>query len=152
DRRSRLRQPHCIWSRRRVGGYAGIRRADLLRLRGLLDLCGRAWTLPRLRATDQFSQPLRRARSLGFLAPVARLALDVDAAPPVCPCRRQSARPVADRRELDDHDATRRLVAWRGLDVRRLGGAARALFDRRARRARATVVGLAAGQRGRAYV
>jgi hypothetical protein len=41
------------------------------------------------------------------------------------PARRQPARPGAALRQSDDHDAARRPLAWRGLDLCHLGRAAR---------------------------
>ena len=69
---------------------ARILRPDLLRLRRLLDHRDRRRAVPRLRAAGQLPHAVRGDRVLGFLAPLAHLAVHVAARLPVRAARRQS--------------------------------------------------------------
>ena len=80
----------------------------------------------------QLSLPLCRDRVLGFLAPLAYLALHVSARLPLHPDRRKSRRRRARHDQSHDRDVYRRVVARRGLDICRLGIAARRLSRARA--------------------
>src|SRR5439155_4309587 len=61
------------------------------------------------------------------LAPLAHHAVALPARIPLQSARGQPEGPLATLRESLDHHAAGGLVAWRGLDVRRLGRAARLL-------------------------
>ena len=102
-----------------------LRGADLLRLLGLQrhgDRPGRAARLP---VSAQLRSALPRAEPARVLAALAHLAVDVAARLSLQAARRQSRQPLVHHAQPDDHDAARRHLARRGVEVRRLGRAAR---------------------------
>ena len=126
---------HGAGRARCVDGHAGLQRADLLRLRRLLDHRDRRGDVPGLRDARQLPLSVRGGGLLRFLAALAHHPVGVAARLPLHPARRQPARPGAHLLRADGDDAARRAVAWRELDVRRVGRVARAVSRGRARAA-----------------
>ena len=106
---------------------APVRPADLQRFRGLQRDGARIGQPDGLRSDAQLPPPVLRPQHLGVLAAVAHLAVDVAARLPVHPARRQPRKDGAHLRQPDDHDAPRRALARRELELRHLGRAARQL-------------------------
>ena len=74
---------------------------------------------------QNFTAPYRVDELPRVLAALAHHAVALAARLPLHPARRQPRRPLADAAQPDAHDAARRPVARRGLDVRAVGRAAR---------------------------
>ena len=140
DRRRRVRRagPHCV--ARGAGRRLRLRGPDLLRLLGYTDIADR----PRAAARLPLPAELRRARTraelaAGLLAALAHDPVALAARLPVHPARRQPRARARDVPQPDAHDAARRPVARRRLDVRRLGRHPRRRARRRALVGRAGV-------------
>ena len=86
---------------------------------------------------QNFHSPYRATGLPRLLAPLAHDAVALPARLPLHPARRQPRRTAADVPQPDDHDAARRAVARRGVDVRALGRVPRRGAGHRARARRA---------------
>ena len=104
-----------------VGRNPGVRRADLLRFRGLFDVGDRRRAVPGLCNAGQFPFPLRSGRLLRLLAALAHHLVELAARLSLHSARREPSRPGADLCGIDGHDAAGRPVARRELDVRGVG-------------------------------
>ena len=122
----------------RIFGYAGplvaldswvgrnrFCRPDLFRFRRLFDLRDRRGLSARLSSKGQFPFSICRDRLLGFLAALAHLAFHFSARLPLHSARRKSGPAVSCRAQSRHRHVPRRPLAWRGLDVCRLGIIAR---------------------------
>ena len=123
-----------------ASGAVRVRDPDLRRLRRVHR--HRAWVSRAVR--DRGVPELRAAVPVdehhAVLADVAHLTVELAARLPLRAARRQPARPTPDLPQPLHHDAPRRALARRVMDLRRVGGAARhcARDSPRARRVRAT--------------
>ena len=102
-----------------------LRGADLLRLLRLHRHGDRSCGAARLSLSAQLRSALPRAEPARVLAALAHLAVVVAARLSLQATRRQSRQPLVHRAQPDDHHAARRDLARRGVEVRRLGRAAR---------------------------
>ena len=114
-----------------------LRRPDLLRLLRLHRHGDRPGAAARLPAAAELRPALPGAQPPGLLAALAHDAVALAARLPLHPARRQPRRAAADLPQPDAHDAARRPLARRGLDVRGLGRHPRQALSRRALGARA---------------
>ncbi len=114
-------RPHarCLVRRGRV------RLPDLLRFQRLLGHGDRPRAHARLRLREELRLAVSRRVDHRFLAALAHLAFHVAARVPLHSARRQSPRRPADLREPHHHDAARRALARRLVDLRHLGRPAR---------------------------
>ena len=74
-----------------------------------------------IRFPQNFDSPYIALEPAGLLAALAHDAVALAARLPLHPARRQPRRPVEDLPQPDAHDAARRPVARRGVDVRGVG-------------------------------
>src|SRR6185436_8242036 len=127
-----------------------LRGADLRRLLGLHGHRDRHRTPPRLLLPTELRLAVRRRLRPGLLAALAHDALALAARLRLHPVGRQPAGNGPHLPQPDAHDADRRALARRGVDVRRVGRAPRrrvgrrALVARRQRRSGPAPRGLAA--------
>ncbi|CAA9332689.1 MAG: Probable poly(beta-D-mannuronate) O-acetylase, partial [uncultured Gemmatimonadaceae bacterium] len=126
-RRRRVRRDRRGADARRLARHPGLLGADLLRLRRLHHHRDRRLARARLLAHRQLPLPVRGDRLLRLLAPLAHLALHLAARLPLHPARRQPRHHRAHLRQPHAHDAPGRALARRGVDLRGVGRAARAL-------------------------
>ncbi len=133
---------------RRADRHLRLRGPDLLRLLRLHRHRDRAGAADGVHLPPELQQPLPGDRLSRLLAPLAHDPVALPARLPLHPARRQPRQPPLHLPQPDDHDAARRALARRRLDLRALGRLPRPrpLLRARARRAdRPPHPGLAAG-------
>ncbi len=123
------------WSAHRarfLDGRYRLRGANLFRFRRLFDLRDRRGALSRLSLEGQLQISLCRHRLFGFLATLAHFAFHLPARLPLFSSRRQPGWMGPRRNQSRDCHVPRRPLAWRGLDICRLGITPRFLSGGRA--------------------
>src|SRR4029450_9854448 len=119
--RSRLRLSRTIGGARFLGRRPRVCRPNLFRFRRLFDLRHRRCVNARLSFERQFPFSICRDWFLGFLAALAHFAFHFSARLSLHSARRQSGSALSRRAQSGHCHVSRRSLARRGMDFRRVG-------------------------------